>query len=447
MVRKAIIMGAAGRDFHNFNIYFRNNPDYRVVGFTAAQISDLQPDAEIASRRYPAELAGEEYPGGIGIYPESMLEELIDEYGVDEIFFSYSDVSHEYVMHEASRVLSSGASFTLLGPKATMIKTNKPIISICAARTGSGKSPTTRWLVKLLKKQGWRVVVIRHPMPYGVLEKQRVQRFETLEDLDRYECTIEEREDYEPHIEEGAVVFAGVDYAKILEEAEKEADILLWDGGNNDLPFYVTDIHVVLVDPHRPGDEMVYHPGETNVRMADLIIVSKVNTAESDAVLKVIDNVNSINPEVERIKANIVITVDNPEAIQGKSVLVIEDGPTLTHGGMSYGAATIKAIELGAEIVDPRPWAKGSIKHIYDIYPHLGKVLPAVGYSPLQMQELNEVISRTPCDLVLLGTPTDLRRYLAVDKPVHRVRYEFEEVYEGELERWILSRLNPLLNN
>ena len=442
MVKRALIMGAAGRDFHNFNSYFRDNPDYEVVAFTAAQITDLDEAAEIEKRIYPPALAGDRYPEGIRIYPESMLEALIVELDVDEVVFSYSDVSHGYVMDEASRVLSSGANFVLLGTKATMLKSEKPVISVCATRTGSGKSPTSRWLLDKIKERGHRAVVIRHPMPYGVLERQRVQRFETLEDLDLHDCTIEEREDYEPHIERGAIVFAGVDYGEILREAEKEADVIVWDGGNNDFPFYHPDLHIVLVDPHRAGDELSYYPGETNLRMADIAVVSKVNTAEPRDVEAVEANIREVNPGAEIVRANIVITVEDEAAIRGKSVLVVEDGPTVTHGGMSYGAATIKANELGATIVDPRPYAVGSIKAIFGQYPHLERVLPAVGYSDRQMEELSAVISATPCDLVLLGTPTDISRYLEVDKPVVRVRYEFEEVVPGQIEEAIFGRLS-----
>ena len=441
MIRKAIIMGAAGRDFHNFNVHFRENPDYEVVAFTAAQISELDTAAEIEKRVYPPELAGERYPDGIQIYPEGMLESLIRRLEVDDVVFSYSDVSHGTVMEKASRVLSAGASFVLLGTNATMLRSEKPIISVCATRTGSGKSPTSRWLLTKLSERGVRAVVIRHPMPYGVLARQRVQRFETMEDLDLHDCTIEEREDYEPHIERGAIVFAGVDYGAILREAEKEADVIVWDGGNNDFPFYRPDLHVVLVDPHRVGDELSYYPGLTNLRMADIAVVSKVNTADPAKVEEVEANIRSVNPRAEVVRANIVITSEDDEGIRGKRVLVVEDGPTVTHGGMSYGAATIKARELGATLVDPRPHAVGSIKAIYKQYPHLERVLPAVGYSEKQMNELSQVIDATPCDLVLLGTPTDIRRYLKVEKPVIRVRYEFEEVVPGQLEGLIFSKV------
>ncbi len=434
-------MGAAGRDFHNFNVYFRDNPRYKVVAFTAAQISELDTTAGVEKRVYPPELAGPRYPKGIRIFPESQLERLIEELHVDEVFFSYSDVSARHLHDEAARTQSMGATFVLLGPRDTMIKPSKPLISVCASRTGSGKSPTSRWLVSHLKDRGYRVVVIRHPMPYGDLVKQRVQRFQTYEDLDRYECTIEEREDYEPHLDRGAVVYSGVDYQAILEEAEKEADVLIWDGGNNDYPFYVPDLHIVIVDPHRAGHELIYYPGETNVRMADVIIVSKVNTADPANVRKVRENVRGINPDAVIMNANMVITVDDQKSLRGKKVLVIEDGPTLTHGEMKYGAATIKAKEMGADIVDPRPYVTGTIKDLYSLWPHLGKVLPAVGYSDHQIRELEAAINAVPCDLVLMGTPTDLRRYMKVDKPVLRVKYEFQEVEPGVLEAEVLTAL------
>lgn len=441
MPRKALIMGAAGRDFHNFNTFFRNNPNYEVVAFTAAQISELDQASNIEKRVYPPELAGERYPKGIQIYPEENLDELIKKLNVDEVFFSYSDVSHLYVMHEASKVLAAGASFTLLGPKDTMIKSHKPVVSVCAVRTGSGKSPTSRWLVRRIRERGKRVIVIRHPMPYGDLSKEKVQRFETLEDLDKYNCTIEEREDYEPHLMNGAVVYAGVDYEAILREAEKEADIIVWDGGNNDLPFYVPTLHIVLADPHRAGHELSYHPGEANVRMADIIIISKVNTAAPEKVEEVEENVRRINPRAHIVKAAIAISAEREDEIRHRKVLVIEDGPTVTHGEMGYGAAMIKAEELEAEVVDPRPYALGSIKELYTNYPHLKNVLPAVGYSQKQMNELTQAINNTPCDLVLLGTPTDIRRYLKVNKPILRVTYELEEVVPGQLEKAIFDGL------
>ncbi len=426
-------MGAAGRDFHNFNTFFRGNSSYKVIAFTAAQISELDTGAGVENRVYPPELAGEMYPEGIQIYPEDRLEELIHEMNIHEVFFSYSDVSAEYLHDEAARVQSAGATFVLLGPNDTMIQSKKPLISICASRTGSGKSPTSRWLVKTLKNIGYRVVVIRHPMPYGDLNKQRLQRFETHDDLDRYECTVEEREDYEPHLDMGAIVYSGVDYQDIINAAEEEADIIIWDGGNNDFPFYVPSKQIVIVDPHRVGHELRYYPGETNVRMADIVVISKVNTADPENVKKAKENVGKINPTAKIIESNIVITAEDEDSLTGKRVLVIEDGPTLTHGEMKYGAATIKAKEKGALIVDPRPYAKGSIKLIYDLWPHLGKLLPAVGYSEDQIRDLEESINATPCDLVLMGTPTDLRRYMTVDKPVLRVKYEFGEIEPGTL--------------
>jgi predicted GTPase len=434
-------MGAAGRDFHNFNVYFKDNPDYQVVAFTAAQISELDTTAGVEKRVYPAELAGPRYPDGIQIHPESKLEELIRGLQVDEVFFSYSDVSAVYLQDEASRAQAAGATFVLLGPRDTMIKPSKPLISVCASRTGSGKSPTSRWIVSRLRDRGYRVVVIRHPMPYGDLVKQRVQRFQTMEDLDRHQCTIEEREDYEPHLERGAVVYSGVDYEAILKEAEKEADVVVWDGGNNDFSFYVPDLNIVIVDPHRVGHELSYYPGETNVRMADVVIVGKVNTADPANVRKVRENVRRINPNAVIMNANIIITAEEQESLRGRKVLVIEDGPTLTHGEMKYGAATIKAMEMGADIVDPRPYVTGTIKDLYRLWPHLGKVLPAVGYSDHQIRELEAAINAVPCDLVLMGTPTDLRRYMKVDKPVLRVRYEFQEIEPGSLEAEVITAL------
>ena len=443
MVKKALIMGAAGRDFHNFNTHFRKNREYEVVAFTAAQISELDATAGIEKRVYPSKLAGKRYPKGIPIFPESQLETLIKNLDVDEVFFSYSDVSHQYLMNEGSRAMAAGASFTLLGPKQTMIESSKPVISVCASRTGSGKSPTSRWLVDLLKAKGKRVVVIRHPMPYGDLVKQRVQRYAKLGDLNRYDCTIEEREDYEPHIERSAVVYAGVDYEAIIRKAEKEADVIIWDGGNNDYPFYHPKVHICIVDPHRAGNELTYDPGEVNVRMADIIIISKVNTAPPGSVEQVRKNVRSVNPRAQIVETDMVITADNEAGLLGKKVLVVEDGPTVTHGGMGYGAATIKARELEATIVDPRPYAKGTIKSIYEQYPHLQMVLPAVGYSPNQMKELQEAINDTLADLVLLGTPTDVRRYLKLNKKALRVRYELKERRKGELEKAILGLMKP----
>ncbi|MFQ6074417.1 MAG: cyclic 2,3-diphosphoglycerate synthase, partial [Candidatus Bathyarchaeia archaeon] len=387
-------MGAAGRDFHNFNVYYRNNPKYEVVAFTATQIPGIE------KRAYPPELAGPDYPNGIPIYPERDLPELIKEHGVNEVVFAYSDVSHEYVMHRASIALANGADFRLLGPFATMLKAEVPVVSVCAVRTGSGKSQTSRRVTEILRKKGFKVVVVRHPMPYGDLTKQVCQRFASREDLDKQECTIEEREEYEPHINNGIIVYAGVDYERILREAEKEADIIVWDGGNNDMPFYKPDLHIVVADPHRPGHEIVYHPGETNLRMADVVVINKVDTANPANVQTVRKNVKRLNPKAIIIEAASPITVDKPELIKGRKVLVVEDGPTLTHGNMPYGAGTIAAKRLGAtEIVDPRPYAVGSIVKTFEEYPHLGAVLPAIGYGKEQIKELEETINQTPCDV------------------------------------------------
>ena len=427
--KKVIIMGAAGRDFHNFNVYFRDNPEYEVVAFTAAQLPN------IAGRKYPPELAGKLYPNGIPIYPEEELPELIKKFDVDEVVFSYSDVSHEYVMHKASLALACGADFKLLGPKSTMLKSEKPVVSVCAVRTGAGKSPTSRKVCKILKELGYKVVVVRHPMPYDDLRKQVCQRFASLEDLDKYECTIEEREDYEPHIRNGFVVYAGVDYEKILREAEKEADVILWDGGNNDLPFFEPDLHVVVTDPHRAGHELKYHPGEANLRMADVVIINKVDTASKENVEKVERNVKLVNPEAIIVKTACPLVIDQPELVEGKRVLCVEDGPTVTHGEMPLGAGgfAVKKYKI-KEMVDPRPWAVGSIKETFEKYPHLGPVLPAMGYGEKQMKELEETINACDCDVVVLGTPTDLRRYLKLNKPAVRVTYEIEEIDEPSLK-------------
>jgi len=422
-MKKVIIMGAAGRDFHNFNVFFRDNRDYKVVAFTATQIPDIE------GRKYPAALAGKLYPKGIPIYSEADLTELIKAFRADEVHFAYSDVSHEYVMNKASQVLAAGANFVLLGPDDTMIKSRKPVVSVCAVRTGSGKSQTTRKVALTLKAKGRRVVVIRHPMPYGDLVKQAVQRFATYEDLDRHECTIEEREEYEPHIDNGIVVYAGVDYGAILKQAEKEADVILWDGGNNDFSFYRSDLEIVVVDPHRAGHELSYHPGETNFRRADVYVVNKVDTADPEKVQQVLNNIKKINPSAKVIKANSPIFVEDGSQITGKKVLVIEDGPTLTHGGMRYGAGIVAAQKYqAAEIIDPRPFAVGSIKKTFEKYNHLDKVLPAMGYGDKQMKELAATIDRISCDLVVSATPIDLNRVIKVNKPLLRVRYELEEI-------------------
>jgi len=422
-MKKVIIMGAAGRDFHNFNVYFRNNPASKVVAFTATQIPDIE------GRQYPAELAGKLYPKGIPIHPEADLTSLINEYKVDDVHFAYSDVAHEYVMNKASQVMAAGANFVLLGPDDTMIKSRKPVVSVCAVRTGSGKSQTSRKVALLLKAKGRRVVVIRHPMPYGDLVKQKVQRFAAYSDLDKHECTIEEREEYEPHIDNGIIVYAGVDYGAILRQAEKEADIILWDGGNNDFSFYKSDLEIVVADPHRAGHERRYHPGETNFRRAKVIVINKMDTAQKDQVDIVMTNIKSLNPAAVVIRANSKITVDDGGAIAGKRVLVIEDGPTLTHGGMKFGAGIVAAQKYGAaEIIDPRPFAVGSIKKTFEKYNHLERVLPAMGYGDKQTEELDATIDRIDCDLIISATPIDLNRVITPNKKMLRVRYELEEI-------------------
>jgi predicted GTPase len=429
MRKKVIIMGAAGRDFHNFNVFFRDNEEYEVVAFTATQIPDIE------GRKYPPELAGKLYPNGIPIYSEDELEDLIKKFKVDFVVFAYSDVSHEYVMNRASRAMAAGASFMLLGPSHTMLTSTKPVISVCAVRTGSGKSQTTRRVAEILKKLGKKTVVIRHPMPYGDLTKQVVQRFGSFEDLDKHNCTIEEREEYEPHIDRGNVVYAGVDYEKILRQAEQEADVILWDGGNNDFPFFKPDLHIVVVDPHRPGHEVTYHPGETNLRLADVIVINKIDTAYPEDIQIVRENSRSANPGAVIIEAASPIFVENYEAIKGKKVLVIEDGPTLTHGEMSYGAGYVAAEKYGAaEIVDPRPYAVGSIKETYEKYTQLEVILPAMGYSPKQLKELEETINAVPADLVIVATPINLGKILKINKPYVRVKYELQEIGKPDLE-------------
>lgn len=427
--RKVIIIGAAGRDFHNFNVLYRDNKDYEVVAFTAAQIPD------IAGRRYPPSLAGKLYPDGIPIYPEEELGDLVKKHKADECIFSYSDVSYPGVMRRATIANANGANFILFGASQTYIKSKVPVISVCAVRTGCGKSQTTRRICDILKKKGKRVVVIRHPMPYGDLEKQAVQRFATYDDLDKHDCTIEEREEYEPHIDKGIIVYAGVDYGAILAEAEKEADIIVWDGGNNDTSFYKPNLHIVLVDPHRPGHELKYYPGETNLRMADVVIINKVTTADPDKVDEVWDNVKLLNPNAVLIEAASPVTVDKEEAVQGKRVLVVEDGPTLTHGEMTYGAGAVAAKQYGAaEIVDPKPYIVGTIKDTFEKYPHIKNFLPAMGYSDQQIADLQETINNTPADIVLAGTPIDLNRVLKVNKPIIRVFYRLEELTKPDLE-------------
>jgi predicted GTPase len=419
---RVVIMGAAGRDFHDFNVVYRSDPTVEVVAFTAAQIPG------IAGRRYPAELAGSHYPDGIPIVPEEDLESVIRQREIDTVVFAYSDVSHETVMHAASRVLAAGADFELLGPTRTMLRSRRPVIAVGATRTGAGKSQTTRYLAALIAARGATPVVIRHPMPYGELAAQAVQRFATYEDLDRHETTIEEREEYEPHLDAGRVVFAGVDYEAILRAAEAEADVILWDGGNNDFPFYHPDLFVVVADPLRPGDEYRYHPGETNVRMADVVIINKVDTAEAAAVAAVRARLGELNPRARIVTARSELTLDGPP-IDGARVVVVEDGPTLTHGGMAYGAGVVAARRFGAaRLVDPRPTAVGSIRRVLDRYPALEPLVPAMGYGPGQIAELEATLNATDADLVLSATPIDLTRLLTLDKPITRVRYELVEV-------------------
>jgi len=426
---KTLIMGAAGRDFHNFNVFFRENEDYEIVAFTATQIPNIE------GRLYPAELSGRLYPEGIPIYPESDLVKLIKEKGIEQVIFAYSDVPHEYVMHKASTVVAAGADFRLMGTQATQLKSAKPVVSVCAVRTGSGKSQTTRRVSVILREMGYKVAAIRHPMPYGDLAKQAVQRFADLSDLDKYECTIEEREEYEPHIVNGVIVYAGVDYEAILRQAESEADIILWDGGNNDLSFYASDLNIVVADPHRPGHEISYYPGEAVARTADVFVINKVDTADPDGVITVRDNLQSINPDAIIIEGASPLFVDDPKAIRGKRVLVIEDGPTLTHGEMAYGAGWVAARRFGAaEIVDPRPFAVGSIKATYKKYTTTGNVLPAMGYGDVQIKELEATINNADVDLVIVGTPIDLGRILKINKPSQRVRYELQEIGQPTLE-------------
>jgi predicted GTPase len=422
-------MGAAGRDFHNFNVYFRDNEEYEVVAFTATQIPGIE------ERSYPPVLAGKLYPEGIPIYPEELLPKLIREHDVEQVIFAYSDIAHIDVMHLASWVHSVGADFRLMGPNTTLLKSKKPVIAICAVRTGSGKSQTSRRVVQILRDKGLKVVVIRHPMPYGDLAKQICQRFETINDLEKYDTTIEEMEEYEPHIDRGAVVYAGVDYGKILEEAEKEADVILFDGGNNDFPFYEADVHIVIADPHRPGHEVMYHPGETNARMADVVIINKIDTAEPEFVEQVRQTIRVVNPRAIIIDAASPLYVDDPSAIQGKRALVIEDGPTLTHGEMDIGAGWVAARKYGAsEIIDPRPYAVGSIRDTFEKFDHLSEILPAMGYGDEQIKELEKTINAAEADVVVIGTPIDLTRVVKINKPTVRVRYDLQEIGKPTLD-------------
>jgi predicted GTPase len=435
-VRTVVIMGAAGRDFHNFNVVFRDRADVRVAAFTATQIPD------IADRRYPAELAGPRYPDGIPIVEEERLEELAAAERFDEAVFSYSDVSHQHVMEQASRIVALGADFRLLGADAAMLRSKRPVVAVCAVRTGCGKSQTARRVAAILKALGRRPVVVRHPMPYGDLVAQRVQRFATLEDMRRQRCTIEEMEEYEPHIEEGLTVFAGVDYAAILEAAEAEADVILWDGGNNDLPFFRPDVHITVVDPHRPGHERTYFPGRVNLLRADIVVINKVDTAPADGLAAVRESVRSLNPRAAVVEAASPIAADGAERIRGARVLVVEDGPTLTHGGMTYGAGTVLARSHGAsEIVDPRPWAAGRIRETFERYPGIGALLPAVGYGDAQVRDLEETIRRVPCDLVIVATPVDLTRIVRIDKPMLRARYALAETTHPDLLELLRERM------
>jgi predicted GTPase len=435
--QRILIAGAAGRDFHDFNTAFRNDESIRVVAFTATQIPNIE------GRVYPPALSGPLYPEGIPIHPEADLEELIRRHEIDDVVFAYSDVSHETVMHLASRVLAAGAGFRLMAPRRTMLAARRPVVSVGAVRTGSGKSQTSRRILDILQKElGYQhVVAVRHPMPYGNLAEQAVQRFASHADMDRHLCTIEEREEYEPYVERGAVIFAGVDYEAILRQAEEEAEIIIWDGGNNDLPFFRSDYHVVVVDPHRPGHEMRYHPGEANVRLADAIVVNKIDTADSTGVDTVVANVRRLNPRAAVVRGASPLFVDDPQAIQGKRVLVVEDGPTLTHGEMAYGAGVVAARQFGAaEIVDPRPYAVRTIAATYEKYPTTGPVLPAMGYGREQMADLEETINRTPVDLVIVATPIDLARLVDIDKPSQRVRYELQEIGQPTLTDLLRAR-------
>jgi len=426
---RIIIMGAAGRDFHNFNTVFRDDANSQVVAFTATQIPDID------DRRYPPELAGPRYPEGIPIHAEEDLPRLIRDLEAEQVVFSYSDVSHETVMHKASHVLACGADFRLIGPRLTMIPSTVPMVSVCAVRTGCGKSQTTRRVLRILRAKGRRAVAIRHPMPYGDLVAQKVQRFAELADLDRHDCTIEEREEYEPHLAEGGVIYAGVDYGAILAEAEKEADVIVWDGGNNDLPFYRSDLEIVVLDPLRPGHERTYHPGEVNLRRAHVAVINKIGSAPPEGIEAVRRSIRELNPGAVVVEAASPLFVEQPDKIRGQRVLAVEDGPTLTHGEMRYGAGVLAARRHGAAvIVDPRPYAVGRLKETYETYPEIGTLLPAMGYGEEQMKDLGETIARTPADLVLVATPIDLRRIIEIDKPALRVRYELQEIGKPDLE-------------
>jgi predicted GTPase len=438
-IRNVIIMGAAGRDFHNFNVLFRNNPFYRVRSFTAAQIP------YIAGRRYPSSLAGTLYPSGIPIKPETELAKLISKYRIDEVVFAYSDISHEQVMHKASIVLASGADFRLLGPDSTMLKSHRPVISVCAVRTGCGKSQVSRYISGIVSKSGHTPVVVRHPMPYGELEREAVERFAHFEDLALFQCTIEEREEFEPLLRAGAVVYAGIDYQRILEAAEGEGDVIIWDGGNNDFPFFHSDLEITVADPLRPGDETSYFPGEVNLRRAKVIVINKVNAVSMEKVRELENRIKVINPRAKLVRTSSKLSVDSPHEIQGKRVLVIEDGPSVTHGGLPFGAGMAAAREFNAgSLVDPRPYAVGSISAQYGIYPHMGPLLPALGYRPEQIAELEKSIEAIPCDLVLSATPVDLARIMKINKPIKRVFYDIEEEEREPLKSLIVDYLNSI---
>jgi predicted GTPase len=432
---RVLIMGAAGRDFHNFNAFFRSRERYEVVAFTATQIPNIE------GRVYPPVLAGPLYPAGIPIYPEEELVDLIEKQEIDQVVFAYSDVSHEYVMHKASLVLAVGADFRLMGARNTTLKSSKPVVAVCAVRTGCGKSQTTRYVCDRLQKMGHTVVAVRHPMPYGDLAAQAVQRFADYSDLEKYHCTIEEREEYEPHIDRGVVVYAGVDYEAILHEAEKEADVVVWDGGNNDLPFYEPDLHIVVADPHRAGHELRYHPGEANLHLADVVVINKIDTADLACIADVRHNVRQTNPTAIVVEAASPIFLPDPQAITNKRVLVVEDGPTLTHGEMAYGAGVVAAQRFGAaEIIDPRPYAVRSIAATFKKYPRTGAILPAMGYGEEQIKDLEDTINATPCDLVLIATPIDLRRVIEIDHPAERVRYELQVIGQPTLDEILQAR-------
>jgi predicted GTPase len=436
---RTLIMGAAGRDFHNFNVVYRDDPRYEVVGFTAAQIPD------IADRRYPRELAGPLYPAGIPIFEEQELAPLIGRLDVRQVVFSYSDVSYVYVMHRAAIANAAGADFVLLGPNATMLRSRKPVIAICAVRTGAGKSQTTRRIARLLRDRGFRVGVVRHPMPYGDLVAQRVQRFATLADMEREHCTIEEIEEYEPHIASGSVVYAGVDYAAILKEVESDADVILWDGGNNDLPFYRPDLHIVVADPLRLGNELTYYPGEANLRMADVAVINKIDTADLQATEELRAHIRGANPRAVIVEAASPVIADHPELVANRKVLVVEDGPTVTHGEMRFGAGMVVARKFGArEIIDPRPFAAGSLEETFQMYPAIGPLLPAMGYSEQQIRDLEATIDRVPCDVVVVGTPIDLGRLVKIRKPVVRARYELQEIGQPDLAQVLTDLLGRL---